>query len=55
MKLRGVCLHHDLGCLGAEVNKSAIERQIRILKNMGCNAIRITHNPASPEFLEMYI
>lgn len=53
MKLRGVCLHHDLGCLGAEVNKSAIERQIRILKNMGCNAIRITHNPASPEFLEV--
>ena len=53
MKLRGVCLHHDLGCLGAEVNKSAIERQIRILKNMGCNAIRITHNPASTEFLEI--
>lgn len=53
MKLRGVCLHHDLGCLGAEVNKSVIERQIRILKNMGCNAIRITHNPASPEFLEV--
>ena len=53
MKLRGVCLHHDLGCLGAEVNKSAIERQIRILKNMGCNAIRITHNPASTELLEI--
>ena len=53
MKLRGVCLHHDLGCLGAEVNKSAIERQIRILKNMGCNAIRVTHNPASTELLEV--
>ena len=53
MKLRGVCLHHDLGCLGAEVNKSAIERQIRTLKNMGCNAIRITHNPASTELLEI--
>ena len=53
IKLRGVCLHHDLGCLGAEVNKSAIERQIRILKNMGCNAIRITHNPASTELLEI--
>lgn len=53
MKLRGVCLHHDLGCLGAEVNKSAIERQIKILKNMGCNAIRITHNPASTELLEI--
>ena len=53
MKLRGVCLHHDLGCLGAEVNKSAIERQIRILKNMGCNAIRLTHNPASTELLEI--
>ena len=53
LKLKGVCLHHDLGCIGAEVNRSAIERQIRILKDMGCNAIRITHNPASSEILDV--
>jgi beta-galactosidase len=51
LKLRGVCMHHDLGCLGAEVNKSAIERQINLLIDMGVNAIRITHNPGSSEFL----
>ena len=53
LKLKGVCLHHDLGCIGAEVNRSGIERQIRILKDMGCNAVRITHNPASSEFLDV--
>lgn len=53
IKLKGVCMHHDLGCLGAEVNKSAIHRQIKLLKEMGCNAIRITHNPSSTEFLEV--
>ena len=53
LKLRGVCMHHDLGCLGAEVNISAIERQIKILKEMGCNAIRLTHNPSSSEFLNV--
>ena len=53
LKIRGVCLHHDLGCIGAEVNSSAIERQIKIMKDMGCNAIRITHNPASPEMLNI--
>ena len=53
LKMRGVCLHHDLGCIGAENNSSAIERQIRIMKDMGCNAIRITHNPASPEMLNI--
>ena len=52
LKLRGVCMHHDLGCLGAEVNRSAIERQINLLIEMGVNAIRITHNPGSPEFLD---
>ena len=50
-KLKGVCMHHDLGCIGAEVNVSAIKRQIDILKKMGVNAIRITHNPASSEYL----
>ena len=53
LKLKGVCLHHDLGCIGAEVNYSAIERQIKIMKDMGCNAIRITHNPASSEILDI--
>ena len=53
LKLKGVCLHHDLGCIGAEVNYSGIVRQIRLLKEMGCNAIRITHNPASSEMLEI--
>ena len=51
-KIKGVCLHHDLGALGAAVNKAAIERQLRLLKEMGCNAIRTSHNPPAPEFLD---
>ena len=46
-KLKGVCLHHDLGPLGAAVNKAAIIRQIKILKDMGCDAIRTSHNMPS--------
>ena len=46
-KLRGVCLHHDLGPLGAAVNKAALIRQIKILKAMGCDAIRTAHNMPS--------
>ena len=53
IKLKGVCMHHDLGCLGASVNKSAIQRQVKILKDMGCNAIRLTHNPSSSIFLNV--
>lgn len=53
MKINGVCQHHDLGCLGAAVNREAIRRQISILKDMGCNAIRTSHNPAAPELLEL--
>lgn len=53
IKINGVCLHHDLGCLGAAVNKRAIERQLEIMKNMGCNAIRCSHNPPAPELLEL--
>ena len=53
LKLRGVCMHHDLGCLGAETNYSAMERQIKLLKNMGCNAIRLTHNPTSLEYIDI--
>ena len=46
-KLKGVCLHHDLGPLGAAVNKAALIRQIKILKDMGCDAIRTAHNMPS--------
>jgi beta-galactosidase len=51
--IKGVCLHHDLGCLGAAVNKRAIERQLEIMKSMGCNAIRTSHNPPAPELLDL--
>jgi len=51
--LKGVCMHHDLGALGAAVNKSAMKRQLTILKKMGCNAIRLSHNPPAPEFLDL--
>jgi len=53
MKLNGVCQHHDLGCLGAALNNDALHRQLQILKDMGTNAIRCSHNPPSPELLEM--
>lgn len=52
LKIKGVCLHHDLGALGAAVNTAAIMRQLRILKAMGCNAIRTSHNPPAPELLD---
>jgi beta-galactosidase len=52
-KILGVCLHHDLGALGAAINIRAIERQLEILKAMGCNAIRTAHNPPAPEFLDL--
>lgn len=52
MKLKGVCMHHDQGALGAEAWESAIDRQVRILKEMGCNSIRVTHNPASDELIQ---
>ncbi|TCC90030.1 DUF4982 domain-containing protein [Pedobacter frigiditerrae] len=53
MKIQGVCLHHDLGALGAAVNVSAMERQLEIMKAMGVNAIRTAHNPPAPEFLDL--
>lgn len=53
MKINGVCMHHDLGCLGAAVNTRAIERQLEILKAMGCNGIRCSHNPPAPELLDL--
>jgi beta-galactosidase len=52
-KILGVCMHHDLGALGAAVNVRAMERQLQILKEMGCNAIRTAHNPPAPEFLDL--
>jgi len=53
MKIKGVCQHHDLGCLGAAVNVRALERQLQILKEMGCNSIRTSHNPPAPELLDL--
>ncbi|MBR5843900.1 MAG: DUF4982 domain-containing protein [Bacteroidaceae bacterium] len=53
VKIKGVCMHHDLGCLGAAVNTRAIERQLEILKEMGCNAYRCSHNPPAPEVLDL--
>ncbi len=51
--IQGVCMHHDLGALGAAVNTRAMERQIEILKEMGVNAIRTSHNPPAPELLDL--
>lgn len=53
VKLKGVCLHHDLGPLGAAVNYRATERQLEIMKEMGSNSIRTAHNPSSPELLQI--
>ena len=52
-KFRGVCLHHDLGPLGAAVNKAAIRRQLTMLKDMGCDAIRTSHNMPAEELIEL--
>lgn len=52
-KLKGVCLHHDLGPLGSAINKAALRRQLTILKDMGCDAIRSSHNMPSLEQLEL--
>lgn len=51
--LKGVCDHHDLGALGTALNYRALERQLEILKSMGVNAIRTSHNPPAPELLEL--
>ncbi len=53
LKIKGVCMHHDLGALGAAINVRAMERQLEILKEMGCNAIRTSHNPPAPELLQL--
>ena len=53
MKINGVCEHHDLGCLGAALNEDALHRKLVILRDMGVNAIRCSHNPPAPELLNM--
>lgn len=53
MKINGVCLHHDFGCLGAAFNVNAARRQLQILKDMGCNGIRTSHNPPAPQLLDL--
>lgn len=53
LKILGVCNHHDLGALGAAINTRALERQLQILKDMGCNGIRTSHNPPAPELLDL--
>ena len=53
VKINGVCNHHDLGFLGAAVNHRALERQLEILKTMGVNGIRTSHNPPAPELLDL--
>lgn len=51
--IKGVCNHHDLGSLGAAFNKSALERQLKMLQKMGMNSLRTSHNPPAPELLEL--
>lgn len=53
VELNGVCMHHDLGPLGAAVNYRATERQMQIMQEMGANALRTSHNPPSPEMLQV--
>lgn len=51
--LKGVCLHHDGGIVGAAVPRTIVEKRIKLLKEMGCNAVRTAHNPQSPEFYDV--
>ncbi|MBN2243311.1 MAG: DUF4982 domain-containing protein [Acidobacteria bacterium] len=53
VKLNGVCLHHDAGCVGAAVPDAVWARRLKILREMGCNAIRTSHNPYAAEFMDM--
>jgi beta-galactosidase len=53
LKLKGICMHHDAGTLGSAVPKDEIARRLDILKEMGCNAIRTSHNPFSSDFLDL--
>lgn len=53
VKLNGVCLHHDLGCLGSAMNKNALRRQLKIMQDMGANSIRTAHNMPAVELMEL--
>ena len=53
MKIKGVCVHHDAGCLGAAVPKPVWARRLRKVKDAGCNAIRTAHNPPDPDLLDL--
>ncbi|MFC2099024.1 glycoside hydrolase family 2 TIM barrel-domain containing protein, partial [Bacteroidota bacterium] len=53
LQLNGVCLHHDLGPLGAAVNLSSLRHRMKLLQEMGCNSIRTSHNPPAPEMLDL--
>lgn len=53
IRFKGVCMHHDLGSLGTALNLTALKRQLSMLKDMGCNAIRTSHNPPAPELLNL--
>jgi beta-galactosidase len=53
VSIQGVCMHHDLGALGTALNVRALERQLEILREMGVNAIRTSHNPPAPELLDL--
>ena len=53
LKFLGVCLHHDMGCIGSAVHFRALQRELQILKDMGVNAIRTSHNPPTPELLAL--
>jgi beta-galactosidase len=53
IKMNGVCLHHDGGCVGAAVPVKIWEARLKLLKDMGCNAIRTSHNPVAPELLDL--
>ena len=53
VEIKGTCNHHDLGALGAAFNLSALTRQLKMLKEMGCNSLRTSHNPPAPELLEL--
>ena len=53
IKIQGVCMHHDLGMLGAAYHKDVVKKRLLALKEMGCNAIRTTHNPPCPQTLDI--
>jgi beta-galactosidase len=53
VKIRGMCIHHDGGAVGAAVPEAVLERRLRLLQEMGCNAIRCSHNPEAPEFYDI--